>query len=300
MKPLKRALTIFTLGLFLPIFLAAQWEDKPLFPFAQAGKWGYMDRGGNIIVNAQYQQTYPFKYNRGRFKHKDKYGFVNSKGQVVIKAKYKSATNFSLNGSKVERSKKTFYIDTLGAVNKTWIMSCGYMPYEKCSKPTPLAPHKVIQNGSKFNLLLALEEDTSSHRNQIDTLPIAFDSIYSLHKNMVCFVKDGKIGLMDKFWLNEGSDYINKTLELVYDDYEVYPCQEETEAYENIIALKKDGLWAIVCLPNVAWFDSVVVNKQFGFKYKSIVSREDEYFIVEYRANAFGFVDTMGRKYFVD
>lgn len=87
-----------------------------LFPtrYIEGGN-GYTDKENNILVDAVYDNTYPFNEGFGRVFRNGRYGFINRRGEEVIPLKYRSASEFNnglafvnwLNG-------KGFYIDKMG------------------------------------------------------------------------------------------------------------------------------------------------------------------------------------------
>ena len=70
-----------TIGLFISLFasllllswhtLAIAEETKPLFPVVQSGKWGYIDRSGNIVIKPQFDGAENFSdgYARAFFQN---------------------------------------------------------------------------------------------------------------------------------------------------------------------------------------------------------------------------------------
>ncbi|MFZ5596756.1 MAG: WG repeat-containing protein [Bacillota bacterium] len=60
-----------------------------------AGKWGYIDTAGNMVVGPQFEEAFPFKEGLARVGFNDgKKGFIDKEGQIVIEPKYDFATDF--------------------------------------------------------------------------------------------------------------------------------------------------------------------------------------------------------------
>lgn len=282
-----------------PFFLLAQW-DKSLVPFEQNGLWGYMNSEKAIVVEAKFAEAYPLFYGRGRIKHKGKYGFVNRIGEIEIKARYKEAEDFSLNGAAVIKSKKKFRIDTLGKVNSSWIMTCGYEP--ECNNLIPLHPHQLIEKDNLYGVQIQKEVTQSDGQINIiwDTLKIEYDSIFPLHLGMIGFKKNGKFGFISKSRLPLGAKKTNEMLDLKFEDFIVFPCYESSTELKSIMALKKNGKWGLVYLSYKGWSDGKGSGENIECKYNSIVSLGKNYLIVEYKPNKLGFVDFMNNEYFID
>ncbi len=69
-------------GFFL---LALTFHTSPLFA---AGKWGFINHKGEIIIQAQYDYAGPFSDQRAAVKMGDYWGFIDTSGNLVIPAGY--------------------------------------------------------------------------------------------------------------------------------------------------------------------------------------------------------------------
>jgi hypothetical protein len=77
--------------------------------------YGYKNEKGDIVVKAQYLNTYEFKEGMGVVRtFSFKYGFVNEKGKEVIPAKFDYASSFSEGLASVEINDREGYINTSG------------------------------------------------------------------------------------------------------------------------------------------------------------------------------------------
>ena len=62
--------------------------------FRQNGKVGLIDKSGNEILPAQYDDLYEYSDNLMAFSEHRKWGYINLQGQIVIEPQYLSANNF--------------------------------------------------------------------------------------------------------------------------------------------------------------------------------------------------------------
>ena len=71
------------------------------------GKWGYIDKKGNVIIDFIYENAGDFSEGLAPVKKDGKAGYINTKGEVVVDFKYRSTYSFS-NGYGVIRD-GTYY-----------------------------------------------------------------------------------------------------------------------------------------------------------------------------------------------
>lgn len=65
------------------------FENNKIFAKQQNGKWGYVDKDGNTVVDFQYEMTTNInQYGFGAFKQNGKWGVVDENGNVVKEATY--------------------------------------------------------------------------------------------------------------------------------------------------------------------------------------------------------------------
>ena len=71
-------------------------DDVKLFPIKSGDKWGYVDKTGKYIINAQFEDAFNFSEGLALFQSNDgKYGFISEDGKYAINPIYKYATSFS-------------------------------------------------------------------------------------------------------------------------------------------------------------------------------------------------------------
>jgi len=70
--------------------------DTDLIPAANSdGKWGYVDKKGNWVINPQFEGAYWFTDGVALVKNSDnKLGYINKQGQYTIQAQYSQASPF--------------------------------------------------------------------------------------------------------------------------------------------------------------------------------------------------------------
>lgn len=78
-----------------------------LYPFEYNGKWGYIDKKGNVKIEPQYDEAYQFsnelalvRTGTEKYGSDYKYGYIDKEGNISIHIKYNHATSF-VNGNAV-------------------------------------------------------------------------------------------------------------------------------------------------------------------------------------------------------
>lgn len=74
---------------------AAEEKMVELFPVVQGGKWGYMDKTGNLVIKPQYECAWDFSDGMACVQEGLLRGYINSNGTMVIKPQYVMAGPFS-------------------------------------------------------------------------------------------------------------------------------------------------------------------------------------------------------------
>ena len=86
--------------LVLLIWIAADAQGKEgqaraLFPIEQHGKWGYIDRLGNIAIQPKFEAVDGFSEGLAAVELNGKWGFIDDKGNEVIEPRFSGAHEFS-------------------------------------------------------------------------------------------------------------------------------------------------------------------------------------------------------------
>ncbi len=79
------------------------------------GKWGYVDKTGKMIIEAQFDRALTFSDGRAAMRvGLLNWGFIDRTGQFVVKPEYDDASPFSEGLAHVKKKNKHGYIDTTG------------------------------------------------------------------------------------------------------------------------------------------------------------------------------------------
>lgn len=89
----------------------------PFNLFTGFGKYGYIDRNGNIVIDFQFATANSFSEGLAvaSFDHK-KYGYINHSGEWAIEPLFDYAGNFSDGKARVQIGYRWFYINTAGQI----------------------------------------------------------------------------------------------------------------------------------------------------------------------------------------
>ncbi|EAI4827076.1 WG repeat-containing protein [Campylobacter lari] len=77
-------------------------------------KYGFIDKQGNLVIEAKYDDIDNFNEGLARVKLNEKYGFIDKQGNLVIEAKYNYVDDFSEGLAMVELNEKYGFIDKQG------------------------------------------------------------------------------------------------------------------------------------------------------------------------------------------
>lgn len=97
-------------------------QKTTLIPVKKDGKWGYIDRNGNIIISFKYDKANIFREGKACVKLNSKWGYINEKGENIIPFSYDEAYNFINGVSCVLSNEKYGFIDA----NGNWIVDPEY------------------------------------------------------------------------------------------------------------------------------------------------------------------------------
>jgi len=97
------AIKVIILAIIIPaIFQACSSGNSEkkidLIPVASGEKFGYVNREGNVVINPQFKQAFPFSFNRALVKttgDKSSFVYIDETGKIAINGQFKSATSFS-------------------------------------------------------------------------------------------------------------------------------------------------------------------------------------------------------------
>ena len=62
------------------------------------GKWGFVDKDGEKVINPQYEDARSFANGFAAVKKNGLWGFINTEGKIVIEFQFDGARDFNSNG----------------------------------------------------------------------------------------------------------------------------------------------------------------------------------------------------------
>src|SRR3954463_10837627 len=77
----------FIISLCLSVALTSQAQNKDsvgLFPIRQDGKWGYINRTGEVVIKPQYDDAWDFSEGLAYVRAGMRRGLIDKTGQMVI------------------------------------------------------------------------------------------------------------------------------------------------------------------------------------------------------------------------
>ena len=116
-------LAIVALMLLLPFVgcnhsesLASSKEHCGLRPVKVEGKYGYIDKKGNIVINPQFDNAHYFRKGLAAVMIGDKWGFIDKTGKYVINPQFDFTYGFSEGLARVEIGGNARYINKRGEI----------------------------------------------------------------------------------------------------------------------------------------------------------------------------------------
>ncbi|TYQ30105.1 WG repeat-containing protein [Pseudanabaena sp. UWO310] len=85
-----------------------------LYPIESNGKWGYINKFGEIKIRPIFAKAEEFKRNRAAVKIGDFWGFINPDGEIIIEPKFDEVLSFYSDFTKVRIKHVWMYIDADG------------------------------------------------------------------------------------------------------------------------------------------------------------------------------------------
>jgi len=105
-----------------PQFTLTRKFSDGLAPVQQDGKWGFINKSGKIVISPQFEEAYPFSEGLARIIQNKKCGFINLQGKVIIPIQYEDGGAFSENLAPVKKNGKWGYINA----QNSWVISPKY------------------------------------------------------------------------------------------------------------------------------------------------------------------------------
>ena len=101
-------------------YAAMQDFSEGLAAVKRAGKWGYIDSTGNLVIDIKYKDAGKFSEGLAVIKVDYKCGFIDRNGNVVIEPQFDVAWGFWGGLAWVRIGERAMYIDKTGKVIREW------------------------------------------------------------------------------------------------------------------------------------------------------------------------------------
>lgn len=88
-----------------------------LFPVRIGNKWGYISRGGEVVITPQFNNAQPFREGLAGVEKDHVHGYIDTTGQMVLEIRYESAVPYPFSegvAAATDDSYKAGYIDRSG------------------------------------------------------------------------------------------------------------------------------------------------------------------------------------------
>jgi hypothetical protein len=257
------------------------------------GKWFIADTLGNQIGDLKFDDLRLFKYGLASAKLDGKYGYVNLDGDWAIKPKFEYANDFHENCALVQSNGKEIYINPKGRK----------MKYQNCSELSLIpgcyqgskmeeifnTKKYMIQKEDKFALIYEQSKDTTE---------FIYDSVMAFDRDFFIVERNGKFGFFFRpiQRVYKGNVYNTDTIERYqYDEIVVTPpiMNEYSGLFHNLAELHKYRIgdkWGLI-----NWRQQCITKP----KYITItIQSQEDYYLVEYKQNEFGYIDKKGNEMF--
>jgi hypothetical protein len=89
-------------------------ENRQLFPVKVKGRWGYMDLGGNLVIEPQFEDAWKFSEGVAPVEKNGRYGYITLKGEWAIEPEFTFADGINEGLAVVVESGGFGYIDRKG------------------------------------------------------------------------------------------------------------------------------------------------------------------------------------------
>jgi hypothetical protein len=253
-KNIAKGLAGFLASILFLFLCVPKAEAQAVAAVKIGGKWGFVDKAGNIAV--------PFKYDALAERFNDglawakkgaKFGYINEKGKWVIKPKFDTVIDFHSGRGLVRKDTAWFMLDKKGKI----VMKCiSFVPYivEEIGQFHNRRARVTTDKGYGFinmdGLWVAepqypLAEDFSDglalvrsggKLGYIDTtgkfaIPAIYDNAASFNEGKACVVKIGAYSFIDKSG--------NKILDIPHLD-------DVTKVSQGVAVLQVQGKWKVL------------------------------------------------------
>lgn len=291
-------------------------QGQAFIPFNSNGIWGYMVGDNQIVIEPRFEAAKIFYPNEraynprlGQIKENGLWGVIDDNGEYILEPKFDTIVSIGISSSKgslirVARDGKDQYYGIEGRrVRRFEYRSsyiCGKAFYLSCLETESLDLLNIVsvqqQDNEKYNLISKWHKRIDGHVEEFnDTVLIMADRVYLL-RGWVFLEKEGKTAIIKRRDIYGRSEDLLNKIEFVYDEVAFFLCpiSSRADAYDKYVQIRVKDKWGILYLDIGDFAEQKTIIKP---RYKSIVSRKDKYFLVEYGDGMTGYVSTEGHEY---
>lgn len=292
------------------------------------GKWGYMDKKGNIVIDCLYDSATEFSEGLVAVEKDGKYGYINNKGDVVVDFKYRTANSFEFGYAVIRDGSYYGVIDKEGneiiAPNKYManiiVVSYGLFfvdgaytgenngGYDIIDKNENVIIDSIADSGKCSDGLIAVKQIANGDANPMKNgkwayidekgnivIDYTYDHTGPFVDGVAGVVKDGKIG-----YINKKGEYVIEA-KYPYKDTTIlrdYSCGlVKVYDTDKTIFFDKEGKEVFTIEPNVARDfsdDMAIVEKNDKVGY---INKKGE-LVIDYKySHGFDFNDGLAKVY---
>jgi hypothetical protein len=88
----------------LPCGQPVETEAEPLYPMPEGGKWGYVDRESNWVIEPQWDQVDDFSEGRAAVGTWQRWGLIDRSGNAVLEMEYENPSYTTHNDTRISSS----------------------------------------------------------------------------------------------------------------------------------------------------------------------------------------------------
>ena len=116
--------------IFINLFFWVHGYGQQLQNFEEAGKYGFRDEQGKVVIPARYQNVFDFSNDIARVQLNGKWGCINKSGKTVTSIEYDDIADFASDGfAMIKKYTNTDSIIHFGYINTTGKLTRGLMKF---------------------------------------------------------------------------------------------------------------------------------------------------------------------------
>lgn len=179
-------------------------SDHSLIPVRVQGKWGFINKSGEIIIKPHYEEVLPFSEGLAAVKEENYWGYINTSGEIVIEPQFHEIPDsFSEGLVRIARFDKNVY-----EMEFTGVMSVqsrfGYADREGSIVIEP--QYRIADSFSQGLAAVSRNRDGYGYINMKGEVVIdfVFEEAFSFLNNMAVVCYWGKWGMIRHPSVSEG------------------------------------------------------------------------------------------------